>query len=125
MKANYQHSNGEQVVLTLRPDESLRDTLIKAGRAPHNSSRFASCQGFGTCGTCAVQIVGKVEPEAPGAIEAWRLGFPPHTHDSGLRLACQVKPLGDLSITKHEGYWGHQVPKATGPERVEEELHQD
>lgn len=106
MKADYQHSDGEAHVVTLSPDQSLRDALIQAGRPPHNASRFASCQGFGTCGTCAVHIEGDVEPKSPAAIEAWRLGFPPHKRESGLRLACQVKPCGDLKVTKHPGYWG-------------------
>ena len=108
MKARYKHPEGE-ATLTLSPNESLRDGLIKAGHAPHNSSRFASCQGFGTCGTCAVHIEGEVEPKSPGTIEAWRLGFPPHSRESGLRLACQVQPRGDLIVTKHAGYWGQQT----------------
>lgn len=109
MKADYQHSDGEELVVVLSPEESLRDALIKAGRPPHNASRFASCQGFGTCGTCAVRIEGDVEPKSPSAIEAWRLGFPPHKRESGLRLACQVKPRGDLKVIKHPGYWGQEV----------------
>ena len=109
MKAEYQHSDGEVFTLELSPDQSLRDALIKAGRPPHNATRFASCQGFGTCGTCAVQIEGEVEPKSPGAIEAWRLNFPPHKRESGLRLACQVKPCGDLKDKKHPGYWGNEV----------------
>ncbi|MFT5355417.1 MAG: ferredoxin, partial [Polyangiales bacterium] len=81
-----------------------------AGRPPHNATRFASCQGFGTCGTCAVQIEGEVEPKTPSTVEAWRLGFPPHDPKRGLRLACQVKPRSDLQVTKHPGYWGQETP---------------
>lgn len=106
MKADYEHSDGEIFVVSLSPDQTLRDALIKAGRPPHNASRFASCQGFGTCGTCAVHIEGDLEPKSPGSIEAWRLGFPPHKRESGLRLACQVKARGDLKVTKRAGYWG-------------------
>ena len=101
--------DGEEFVVALSPEESLRDALIKAGRPPHNASRFASCQGLGTCGTCAVSIEGDVEPNSPSAIEAWRLGFPPHKRESGLRLACQVKPCGDLRVTKGSGYWGQDT----------------
>ena len=117
MKAEYKHSNGEVCVVTLSPQASLRDALIKAGRPPHNASRFAGCQGFGTCGTCAVQIEGEVEPKTPGAIEAWRLGFPPHTRQSGLRLACQVQPRGDLKVIKHKGFWGSEVERSGVSER--------
>ena len=109
MKAEYQDADGASCVVELSAEESLRDALIKAGRSPHNASRFASCQGFGTCGTCAVQIEGEVEPKTPGVIEAWRLGFPPHTRQSGLRLACQVQPRGDLKVKKHKGFWGSEV----------------
>ena len=108
MKAVVQHE-GASYVVALDAGESLRDALIKAGHPPHNASRFASCQGFGTCGTCAVQIEGEVEPKTPSAIEAWRLGFPPHTREGGLRLACQVRPRGDLKVIKHKGFWGSEV----------------
>lgn len=85
----------------------LRDALFREGAPPHNGqARWFNCKGMGTCGTCAVRIVGPVSPEAPGPIEAWRLGFPPHRPERGLRLACQVTVEGDLEVEKLEGFWG-------------------
>ncbi|MCP4891630.1 MAG: (2Fe-2S)-binding protein, partial [Planctomycetaceae bacterium] len=70
-------------------------------------SKAIHCRGLGTCGTCAVKINGKVS--APTSIEKWRLSIPPHRRDSGLRLACQCRVMGDLEITKFSGLWGSQT----------------
>jgi len=43
------------------------------------------------------------------AVERRRLAFPPHDPDSGLRLACQTRVRGDLTVTKHQGFWGQHV----------------
>ena len=50
------------------------------------------CRGLGTCGTCAVQVVGKVVPQEWGIQERLRFSFPPHhpSTSAHLRLACQV-----------------------------------
>ena len=80
---------------------------MDANLPPYNGIANAiHCRGLGTCGTCAVELKGDVSD--PTAVEKWRLGFPPHRSDSGLRLACQCQVLGDLKITKHGGMWGHQ-----------------
>jgi ferredoxin len=42
-------------------------------------------------------------------MENVRLGLAPHRKDSGLRLACQVRVLGDLEVIKHGGFWGQKV----------------
>lgn len=108
---------GEQRRVRVKRGSNLRKALLKAGISPHNKSRVVSCQGFGTCGTCAVQLEGMdgaeapIEPSEPGRIENWRLGFPPHDQDSGLRLACQLTVNGDLRIRKHAGFWGEQIEK--------------
>lgn len=88
----------------------LRDVLLEAGTSPHGGrSKWLNCRGFGTCGTCAVEIQGTVAP--PSARERARLSFPPHRPESGLRLACQVRVEHDLTVTKHPGFWGEQVAK--------------
>jgi len=43
--------------------------------------------------------------------ERWRLGFPPHDADSGLRLACQTRVEGDLTVTKFPGFWGQHTDR--------------
>ncbi len=84
--------------------ETLRDVLLDAGESPHNGPTALSCHGFGTCGTCAVEIEGEVAE--PNSRERRRLNFPPHDIESGRRLACQVTVTSDLKITKHSGFWG-------------------
>jgi ferredoxin len=42
----------------------------------------------------------------PTPVERRRLGLPPHHPDAGLRLACQCSVLGDLTVTKYEGFFG-------------------
>lgn len=86
----------------------LRDALMSAGLSPHNGqSRWLNCHGFGTCGTCAVRVDGEVQP--PSAREKTRLGFPPHTVEAGLRLACQVRVNAELRVTKYAGFWGQDT----------------
>ena len=74
--------------------ETLRTALLKTGKAtPHNGqSQMINCRGLGTCGTCAVEIVGNVSPSTWTQQERLRLNFPPHSAPGNkkLRLACQV-----------------------------------
>jgi ferredoxin len=86
----------------------LRDVLLAAGESPHNGrAGTVNCFGHGSCGTCAVEIEGNVSE--PTVRERARLSVPPHDPDDGLRLACQTRVLGDLSVTKHGGFWGQTV----------------
>jgi len=89
---------------------NLRMVLLRA-RLPlyHNVARALHCRGFGTCGTCAVRIEGAVSE--PTAAEARRLSMPPHDRHAGLRLACQVSVLGDVSVTKYEGLFGQKTDR--------------
>lgn len=88
--------------------ENLRLVLLAAKLPLYNGiARGIHCRGMGTCGTCAIEIEGDVSPKT--AVEKWRLGFPPHRKECGLRLACQCQVLGDLKLTKHEGMWGSRV----------------
>ncbi len=94
--------------------ERVRDVLLRSQLTPHNGgARFVNCRGLGTCGTCAVQIEGRVTPKT--RVERWRLGFPPHHRATPLRLACQARVLGDLTLTKYEGFWGEQGPVDEAP----------
>ncbi|QDG53912.1 (2Fe-2S)-binding protein [Persicimonas caeni] len=89
--------------------ERLRDVLLRAGETPHNdNAQWLNCRGFGTCGTCAVEIVEGTVGEKT-ARERWRLDFPPHDPSSGLRLACQIRVEDDLKVTKYPGFWGQHT----------------
>lgn len=93
---------------------NLRMVLLHARLPLYNSvARALNCRGFGTCGTCAVRVEGAVSP--PTAAELRRLAFPPHDRESGLRLACQVQVLGDVTVTKYTGVWGSGSEPVAGP----------
>lgn len=86
---------------------NLRRVLLDAGVKLYNGPmRAVHCRGLGTCGTCAVRVEGPVSE--PTGVERWRLGFPPHKDGlgRGLRLACQCRVEGDLTVTKLAGWWG-------------------
>jgi ferredoxin len=87
---------------------NLRRLLLRHELPLYNAPAGAiHCRGLGTCGTCAVLIEGTLNP--PTKVESWRLGFPPHRRDSGLRLACQCQVLSDLKVYKYAGLWGHKT----------------
>ncbi|QPV63167.1 (2Fe-2S)-binding protein [Halosimplex litoreum] len=88
--------------------DALRDVLLDAGIVPHNgASKRVNCGGHGTCGTCAVAVDGPTS--APTARERWRLDFPPHDATADLRLACQTRVEGDLTVVKFPGFWGQHA----------------
>lgn len=94
-------------LLECKPGATLRDVILKYGLTVHNrNARYINCKGFGTCGTCAVKITGNINPLT--RLEKWRLDFPPHHQNRGLRLACQVEVLGDVEVKKYEGFWGEK-----------------
>jgi len=84
---------------------NLRVVLLRA-RLPLYTrvARAVHCRGHGTCGTCAVRIDGPVSE--PTAAELRRLRLPPHRPNEGLRLACQCNVLGDITVTKYDGFFG-------------------
>jgi len=112
--------------ITVSHGTRLRTALIHADATPHNGgSKLICCRGLGTCGTCAVAVrsplAGSTDaagghpglsPPLPSARERARLAFPPHTAEASaarqLRLACQVRVVGDVTLAKGEGFWGHQ-----------------
>lgn len=84
---------------------NLRKVLLKQGIDLYNgNSKIINCRGIGSCGTCAIAIEGVVSE--PNWKEKTRLGLPPHSPEKNRRLACQTKVLGDVSVTKYDGFWG-------------------
>lgn len=91
-------------------DAILRDVLVEAGLSPHNGrATLLNCAGHGSCGTCAVDVTGEVSPR--GRRERVRLSVPPHDADDGLRLACQTRVRGDVSVCKYPGFWGQHTDR--------------
>jgi ferredoxin len=94
---------------------NLRNVLLRARLPLYNgAARALHCRGLGTCGTCAVRIEGPASEPTP--MEKVRLSVPPHDRESGLRLACQVSVLGDLRVTKYDGFFGHGDAPVAKPE---------
>jgi len=92
-----------------QPGENLRRVLVSAGVDLYNGqSKLINCRGIGSCGTCAVAI----ELLDDGAVSDvnWRdrarRSLPPHDPSRDLRLACQTQVLGDIRVTKYDGFWG-------------------
>ncbi len=84
---------------------NLRKVLQANGIDLYNGqSALINCRGIGSCGTCAVQVEGAVS-EANWK-DKTRRSLPPHRADRPLRLACQTQVLGDVTVTKYDGFWG-------------------
>jgi ferredoxin len=87
---------------------NLRKALMKKGLSPYKGqAKWLNCQGMGTCGTCALELLSGEAPP-PKGVEKWRLNFPPHKADQALRLACQIKVETSLKLKKHPGFWGEK-----------------
>ena len=94
---------------------NLRAALLENGVDLYSPrANYINCMGIGTCGTCAVAIEGKVSE--PNWKDRARRSLPPHDSDKELRLACQTKVLGDIRVTKFEGFWGQEDTVAWHPE---------
>jgi ferredoxin len=84
---------------------NLRVVLLQNGVDVYNGqAKTINCHGLGTCGTCTVAVEGEVS-EA-GWREKARRSLPPHSLAQDRRLSCQTKVLGDVRVTKYDGFWG-------------------
>jgi ferredoxin len=90
---------------TCKTGANLRRVLLDNGVDLYNgNAKFINCMSLGTCGTCAVKIDGEVS--AVNWKDTARRSLPPHNSAKDLRLACQTKVLGDITVTKFDGFWG-------------------
>mmetsp|Transcript_55340 Transcript_55340/g.80840 ORF Transcript_55340/g.80840 Transcript_55340/m.80840 type:complete len:230 (+) Transcript_55340:40-729(+) len=100
----------------------LRTALLRNGLSPHNGkAKLINCRGLGTCGTCAVQIKGRVRPAARTPVEEARLSLPPFAAADAahLRLACRCRVDGDLEVAKFGRFWGQGTEPATDKDKGE------
>ena len=99
------NANGQKIICDR--GANLRSVLLENHIPVHNpGATVINCRGLGSCGTCAVKIEGEVSPA--NWRDCTRRSLPPHNRDRDLRLACQTKVLGDIKVTKFDGFWGHK-----------------
>jgi len=85
--------------------DNLRQVLLQQGIELYNQpATVINCYGIGTCGTCAVGVEGEVSEMTWR--EKTRLSLPPHSAEKSRRLACQTNVIGDVTVTKYDGFWG-------------------
>ncbi|MBD2627336.1 2Fe-2S iron-sulfur cluster-binding protein [Trichormus variabilis] len=94
---------------------NLRKVLLNNCVDLYNGgSHVINCRGLGSCGTCAVKVEGEV------SVANWRdqkrRSLPPHSPTTDLRLACQTQVLGDVKVTKFDGFWGQGSQLVWTPE---------
>lgn len=96
----------------------LRDVLIAAERAPYNSAaEYTNCGGNGICGTCAVRVDGAASE--PTTRERVRRAAPP-LRGTDVRLSCQTRVEGDVTVLKPPGFWGQHAEASPEPATVDE-----
>jgi ferredoxin len=112
----------EKKDLEVAQGANLRQEVMKAGMELYKGpDRILNCRGFGLCGTCKVIVKDGMSNLSPKGIkEKLRLALMPFAtigHEDDLRLACQVRVLGDCSIeTKPalnlsgENFWQKPYP---------------
>ncbi len=94
---------------------NLRKVLLENGIDLYNgNAKTINCHGFATCGTCTVQVEGEVS--APNWQDKARRSLPPHSPTANRRLACQTQVLGDVRVTKFDGFWGEGSQTVWTPE---------
>ncbi len=106
----------EGVEIECEEGELLRDVLIAAERAPYNSAaEYTNCGGNGICGTCAVRVDG--EAGDPTKRERVRRSAPP-LRGKDVRLSCQTRIEGDMTVLKPPGFWGQHAEASPEPATV-------
>lgn len=91
--------------ISCRRSANLRKVLLAHGIDLYNGkAKLINCRGIGSCGTCAVLVEGEVSPA--NWKDKARRSLPPHSPTRNLRLACQTQVLGDVRVTKFDGFWG-------------------
>lgn len=111
-------SGQEERHASFEPGPSVRDILEGAGYQVRTA-----CRGHGACGLCEIRLVAG-RPTEPTLSE--RLHIAPERLAQGVRLACQVRPQGDLQIeilnpappTKWQSVSCEGFPPSAWPPRV-------
>ena len=84
---------------------NLRQLMRRVSVTPYRGiARLTNCRGHNFCGTCAVEIIDGKGASPRTQDEEGTLGgnlLVAHTFDKNIRLACQTRITGDLSVKTH------------------------
>ncbi len=95
---------------------NLREALLAQNLDLYSAgAKVFNCHGHGICGTCLVQVEGAVS--AATKLETTRMSLPPHSAHKDRRLSCQVKVLGNVRVTRFDGYFGEGGQSIWTPEK--------
>jgi ferredoxin len=84
---------------------NLRKVLLQGDIDLYNNgAKVINCRGIGSCSTCAVEIEGEVS-EPNWRDTTWR-SLPTHSLTKSLRKASQAQVMGNVKVTKYDGFWG-------------------
>lgn len=97
-------------------EANLRESLLEQDIDLYNgAAKVLNCHGHSSCGSCLVKVEGMVSE--PSEFEKLRMAIPPHSQHHDRRLACQVKVLRDVRVTKFDGHFGTGDDVAWTPEQ--------
>lgn len=101
--------------ITCDRNDNLRKVLLEHKIPLYNgNAKIINCRGIGSCGTCAVEIEGEISQ--PNWKDTARRSLPPHSLKKNRRLACQTEVLGNICVTKYDGFWGEGDQTVWTPE---------
>ncbi len=100
----------EKEEIEVEQGANLRQAAIKAGIQLYPGfAKVLNCHGFAQCGECRVYIKeGMENTNKQGLVERFRMavGFFNIGHEDEVRLACQTKVNGDITVyTQPEFNW--------------------
>lgn len=80
----------QEKILTCQKEDNLRQVLLKNVIDLYNgNAKYINCLGIGTCGTCAVEIEGEINP--PNWRDKTRRSFPPHKSNRKFKISLSNK----------------------------------
>jgi ferredoxin len=95
---------------------NLREVLLEQDIDLYSAgAKVFNCHGHGIYGTCLVEVEGAVSE--PTKMETSRMAFPPHSAHKERRLSCQANVLGDVRVTRFDGYFGDGEHSVWTPEQ--------
>ena len=85
------------IVVEITDGETILDAAVKVELSFANA-----CSGNGACGGCRVQVLRGHDALPEPSAQELKL-FTKYKYLRGERAACQVKPIGDVTVTT--SYW--------------------